>query len=50
MTIVSDQKMCEAVRKFSVLHGKQYKYFKDKNKKRLTWEDVANEADLVNGN
>ena len=34
----------------SMLHDKQYKYFRDKNKKKLTWEDVAKEADLVNGN
>ena len=41
--------MCEAVRKFSVLYDKQDKYFKDKNKKKLAWEGVAKEADLVSG-
>ena len=49
MTTESDQKLCEAVRKFSVLYDKQEKYFKDQNKKKLVWEDVAKEADLVNG-
>ena len=49
MITESDQKLCETVRKFSVLYDKQEKYFKDKNKKKLAREDVGKEADLVSG-
>ena len=48
MTTESYQKLCKAVRKFSVVYDKQDKYFKDKNKNKLAWEDVGKEADLVN--
>ena len=40
--LLCNQKLCE------VLH-KHDNYFKDKNKKKLDWKDVAKEADLVNG-
>ena len=49
MTTEDDQKLCEAVGKLSVLNDKQDKYFKDRNKKKLAWEYVAKEVDLVNG-
>ena len=49
MTTGSEQKFCETCRKFSVLQDKQDKYLKDKNKKKLAWEDVAKEANSVNG-
>lgn len=35
--------------KIPVLNHKQDKSFKDKNKKKLAWEDVAKEANLLDG-
>ena len=49
ITTKSGKKLYEAVRIFSVLYDKQDKYFKEKNKKELAWEDKAKEADLLNG-
>ena len=49
MATESEQKLAEAVRKYPVLYDKQDKYFKDRNKKKLAWEDVAKEMDLESG-
>ena len=49
MSTESEQILAEAVRKYPALYDKQDKYFKDKNKKRLAWADVAKEANLENG-
>ena len=49
MSTESEQILAEAVRKYPALYDKQDKYFKDKNKKRLAWADVAKEANLQNG-
>ena len=45
MTTESYQKLCEAVRKFSVLYDKQDKYFEGKNKEKLARADVVKKAD-----
>ena len=37
------------MRKYPVLHNKGNRYFKDKDKKQLAWEDVAKEANLKSG-
>ena len=49
MVTESEQKLAEAVWKYLVLYDKQDKYLKNKNKKRLAWEDVAKEANVENG-
>lgn len=40
-----DEELSEAVSQFLVLYDKSCKYFKDKNKKRLAWQDVANKLE-----
>jgi len=49
MSTENEQMLAEAVRKYPALYDKRDKYFKDRNKKRLAWEDVAKEANLANG-
>ena len=46
---VVEGKLAEAVRKYTVLYDKGDKFFKDRNKKRLAWEDVAKEANFTDG-
>ena len=49
MAAKQEEKLSEAVRKFPVLYDKSDRFFKDRSKKRLAWEDVANEVNLENG-
>ena len=49
MLTEKEQILSEAVRKFPILYDKKDRCFKDKNKKKLAWEDVAKEANLKNG-
>ena len=49
MASQQEERLSEAVRKYPVLHDKADKYFKDKAKKQLAWEDVTKEANLENG-
>ena len=42
------ERLSEAVRKYPVLYDKADRYFKDKAKKQLAWEDAAKEANLEN--
>ena len=44
---VVEGKFAEAVRKYTVLYDKADKFFKDRYKKRLAWEDVAKEANFT---
>ena len=46
---MAEERLAEAVRKYPVLYDKSDKYFKDKNKKLLAWEDVAQDAHFENG-
>ena len=46
MAAQQDERLSEAVREYPVLYNKADRYFKDKAKKQLAWEDVAN---LENG-
>ena len=46
---VEEEKLAEAVRKYTVLYDKSDKFFKDRNKKLLAWADVAKEANFTNG-
>ena len=39
--VVVEEKLAEAVRKYTVLYDKADKFFKDRNKKRLAWEDAT---------
>ena len=39
----------EAVRKYPILYDKSDRFFKEKDKKKLAWQDVANVANIVNG-
>ena len=41
-----EEKLAEAVRQFPVLYDKFCRDFKDNNKKRLAWEDVAKQVGL----
>ena len=44
-----EEKLAEAVRQFSVLYHKSCRDFKDNSKKRLAWDDVANQVGLQTG-
>ena len=44
-----EEKLAEAVRQFPVLYDKSCKDFKDNNKKRLAWDDVAKQVGLQTG-
>ena len=48
MTAQQEERLSEAVRKHPILYDKADRYFKDKAKKQLAWEDVAKEVNLVN--
>ena len=39
----------EAVRKYPILYDKSDRFFKEKDKKKLAWQDVANVANIANG-
>ena len=49
MATEKEQQLTEAVRKFPVWYDKQDQFFKDRNKKKLAWDDVAKETELGNG-
>ena len=49
MALQQEERLSEAVRKYPFLYEKADRYFMDKAKKRLAWEDVAKEANLENG-
>ena len=49
MLTEKEQKLSEAVRQYPVLYDKQDGSFKDRNKKKFAWEDVAKKADLADG-
>ena len=38
----------EAVRKYPILYDKSDRFFKEKDKKKLAWQDVANVANIAN--
>jgi len=44
-----DEKVAEAVRRFPVLYDKACKDFKDRNKKKNAWEEVAKQSGLQSG-
>ena len=44
-----EEKLADAVRQFPVLYDKSCKDFKDNNKKRLAWDDVAEQVGLQTG-
>ena len=44
-----EEKLAEAVRQFPVLYNKSCRDFKDNNKKRVAWEDVAKQVGLQTG-
>ena len=44
-----EEKLAEAVRQFPVLYDKSCRDFKDNNKKRVAWEDVAKQVGLQTG-
>ena len=48
MAVQQEEQLSEAVRKYPVLQDKADRYFKDKAKKQLPWEDVAKKANLEN--
>ncbi|XP_057296921.1 uncharacterized protein LOC130625792 [Hydractinia symbiolongicarpus] len=48
MSTESEERLAEAVRKYPALYDKQDKNFRDKNKKRLAWADVAKELNIQN--
>ena len=41
-----EEKLAEAVRQFPALYDKSCRDFKDNNKKRVAWEDVAKQVGL----
>ena len=49
MAAQQEERLSEAVRKYPVLYDKADRYFKNKAKKQLAWEDVTKEANLENG-
>ena len=49
MATTLDERIAEAVRKYPVLYDKSCKDFKDKNKKRIAWSEVAKETGLKSG-
>ena len=49
MTAQQEGRISEAVRKYPVLYNKADRYFNDKAKKQLAWEDMATEVNLENG-
>ena len=38
----------EAVQKYPILYDKSDRFFKEKDKKKLVWQDVANVANIAN--
>ena len=44
-----EEKLAEAVRQFPILYDKSCRDFKDNNKKRVAWEDVAKQVGLQTG-
>ena len=44
-----DEKVAEAVRRFPILYNKSLKDFRDRNKKKNAWTEVAREAGLSTG-
>ena len=44
-----DEKVAEAVRRFPILYNKSLKDFRDRNKKKNAWEEVARQAGLSTG-
>ena len=49
MAAQKEEKLAEALRIYPVLFDKSDRFFKDRNKKRLAWEDVAKEANFDSG-
>lgn len=49
MAAQQEERLSECVRKFPALYDKTDKFFKDRSKKRLAWEDVAKEANYESG-
>jgi len=49
MATQMNEKLAESVRNYPCLYDKKSADFKDKNKKRLAWSDVAKEVGLENG-
>ena len=49
MAVQQEERLSEAVRKYPVLYDKADRYFKDKAKKQLAWENVTGKANLENG-
>ena len=45
-----DMILAEAVRKYPILYDKSDRYFKEADKKRLAWQDVAELTNTVNVN
>ena len=39
----------EVVRKYPTLYDKSHRLFKEKDKNKLAWQDVANAANIANG-
>ena len=48
--ILVDELLAEAVRFYPVLYDKANKDFKDRNKKELAWQDVAQKTGFSSGN
>lgn len=48
MEVQKDERVTEAVSKFLVLYDESERCFRERIKKRLAWEDVAKEINLVN--
>ena len=44
-----DEKVAEAVRRFPILYNKSLKDFRDRNKKKNAWAEVARQAGLSTG-
>ena len=44
MAAQQEERLSEAVRKYPFLYNKTDKYFKDKAKKQLAWEEMAKKA------
>ena len=44
-----NEKLAEAVRRFPALYDKSCPDYKDKNKRKLAWEDVSRDVGLESG-
>ena len=44
-----EEMLAEAVRKYPILYDKSDRFFKEKNKKKLAWKDVANMVNIEDG-